>query len=288
MTDGTRTAGSPVTSHSMSLARYFLATGVPVDQFSFTRQTTAFLGILAILELALVLVFPTATVLLGVIAAGLIVLVWMKAGIRTRKWLWWNPVAVPLTQAEGAVALSATLMFAAGILVAGYEAVRFASGEKDLLTGYAFRQMLKEGPPRTLPVGSRAVHYSDPEMLTALKYELAKAGVPFKLDTREGKEYVVWTPEHNAVAEEIQRKLHEGPPAGGSVHFAQPATQQAFREWLLKRGIASEIVIRRGEEYVDWKEGPRELAKQFLQEYYRPCPEDEAASASAKAGQARC
>ena len=260
-----------------------------MDQFDFTRQTTAFLGILAILELALVLVFPAATVLLGLFAVALIVLVWMKAGIRTRKWLWWNPVAVPLTQAEGAVALSAALMFSAGILVSGYEAVRFASGERDnVLTGYVFRQMLKEGPPRTLPVGSRAVHYSDPEMLTALKYELAKAGVPFKLDTKEGKEYVVWTPEHNAVAEEIQRKLHEGPRPGGSAHFAQPATQQAFREWLLKRGIASEIVIRRGEEYVVWKEGPTALAKQFLQEYYKPCPEDKAAGASAKAGQARC
>ena len=42
---------------------------MPVDQFSFRRQTIAFLGILVVLELAIVLVFPVASVLLGVVAA---------------------------------------------------------------------------------------------------------------------------------------------------------------------------------------------------------------------------
>jgi len=60
---------------------------MPVDQFSFRRQTIAFLGILAVLELAIVLVFPAASVLLGVVAVMLIFFVWIKAGIRTRKWL---------------------------------------------------------------------------------------------------------------------------------------------------------------------------------------------------------
>src|SRR5574341_1104820 len=114
--------------------------------FTVTRQTITFLGFLALLELALVLVFPAASVLLGAVALLLIVLVWVKAGLRTRKWLWWNPVAVPLTQAEGAAALSAALLFCAGILVAGYEAARYASGERDLLTGYAFRYMLSNAP----------------------------------------------------------------------------------------------------------------------------------------------
>lgn len=259
-----------------------------MDQFSITRQTTAFLGILALLELAIVLIFPLLAVLFGAVAAPLMIFVWMKAGVRTGKWLWWNPVVVPLTQAEGAVVLSAAVMFATGILVTGYEAIRFASGERDLLTGYAFRYMLS-GAPSSRPVGTRAFSYSDPAMQQEFKDELAKAGIPFTLDTKKGKEYVVWTPEHNSAVERIEAKLREGPASGGrSVHFGNTATQQAFKEWLLKRGIAFEIVTMRGEEYVVWKEGPKDLAMQFMKERSVPCPKDAAASAGGKVEATRC
>jgi hypothetical protein len=244
-----------------------------MDPFSFTRQTIVFLAVLAALELAIVLVFPLIAVAAALIAAVLVIVIWVKAGVRTRKWLWWNPGSVPLTQAEGGIAVSAALLLAVGIVVTGVEAIRFASGERDLLTGYAFRHMTRETSPAR-PVGWRGTHYSSLEMQTALKSELVRAGIAFKVDTTDGKEFVHWAPEHDSAVEEIKRKLHEGPsPTGHSVHFDKAETREAFKIWLLKRHVPFEIVEMRGKEYVVWKEGTKELAMQFLKEHYQPCPD---------------
>ena len=134
-----------------------------MEAFSFTRQTIAFIGVLAATELAIFLLFPTAIVVLAVLAALLWLFVWLKIGVRAGRWFWWNPVAVPLTQIEGALALSAALMLSCGILVAGYEGIRFASGERQLLLGYVWRY-LRPIEVSTQPVSPRSLHYSDPAM----------------------------------------------------------------------------------------------------------------------------
>jgi hypothetical protein len=278
------------------LARYFtrssltflLPVRMPVDQFSFRRQTIAFLGILAILEVAIVLVFPAASVLLGVLAVMLIVFVWIKAGIRTRKWLWWNPAAVPLTQMEGAIALSAVLFFSVGILVTGYEANRYASGERDLLTGYAFRHMLSS-QPSSRPVGTRSSSYSDPAMQQRLKDELAKAGIPYALDVTDGKEFIKWSVEHNTAVEDIQRRKIDAMFSGGrNASFPDPALRQEFTDWLTRRGITYEVVKSSSGEFVVWDRGPNDLVRQFMEGRSTDCPPGAAASASGKAGQTRC
>ena len=261
---------------------------MPVDQFSFRRQTIAFLGILVVLELAIVLVFPAASVLLGVVAVMLIVFVWIKAGIRTRKWLWWNPAAVPLTQMEGATALSAVLFFSVGILVTGYEANRYASGERDLLTGYAFRYMLRSQPP-SRPAGTRSSSYSDPAMQQRLKDELAKAGIPYALDVTDGKEFIKWPVEHNAAVEDIKRRRVDTLFSGGrNASFPDPALRKEFTDWLARRGIPFEIVNSGGKEFVVWDRGPNDLVRQFMEGRSVDCPPGAAASASGKAGQTRC
>jgi hypothetical protein len=260
-----------------------------MDAFTFNRQTLAFLGILAVLELLIVLVFPVLAIVLAVVAFVLMAFVWLKAGIRTRKWLWWDLGKVPLTQVEGAIAASSALLFACGVLVGGIEAVRYASGERTLLTGYAFRHMLRESKPdvATRPVGMRGTHYSDPDMQMALKAELAKAGIPHKVETTDGKEFVMWAPENEAAVEEIQRKVHAAPSrTGRSVHFDKPATQQAFKAWLAKRGIAYETRTQGGKEFVVWKDGSPELAIEFLKDQHVPCPRESAAAGST--GQADC
>ena len=261
---------------------------MPVDQFSFRRQTIAFLGILVVLELAIVLVFPAASVLLGVVAVMLIVFVWIKAGIRTRKWLWWNPAAVPLTQMEGATALSAVLFFSVGILVTGYEANRYASGERDLLTGYAFRHMLRSQPP-SRPAGTHSSSYSDPAMQQRLKDELAKAGIPYALDVTDGKEFIKWPVEHNAAVEDIKRRRVDTLFSGGrNASFPDPALRQEFTDWLTQRGITYEVVNSSGGEFVVWDRGPNDLVRQFMEGRSVDCPPGAAASASGKAGQTRC
>jgi len=261
---------------------------MPVDQFSFRRQTIAFLGILAVLELAIVLVFPAASVLLGVVAVMLIVFVWIKAGIRTRKWLWWNPAAVPLTQMEGATAISAVLFFSVGILVTGYEANRYASGERDLLTGYAFRHMLRS-QPSSPPVGTRSSSYSDPAMQQRLKDELAKAGIPYALDVTDGKEFIKWPVEHNAAVEDIKRRRVDTLFSGGrNASFPDPALRKEFTDWLTQRGITYEVVNSSGGEFVVWDRGPNDLVLQFMEGRSVDCPPGTAASASGKTGQTRC
>jgi hypothetical protein len=260
-----------------------------MDPFTFNRQTLAFLGILAVLELLMVLVFPVLAIVSAVIAFFLMVFVWLKAGIRTRKWLWWNPGSVPLTQAEGAIAASSALLFACGLLVAGIEAARYASGERTLLVGYALRHTLGQSKPDVpaKPVGMRGTHYSDPDMQMELKAELFRAGIPFKVETTDGKEFVKWAHEHDAAVEEIQRKVRDASPrTGRSVHFDKAATQQEFKAWLAKRGIAYETTTRGGKEYVVWKDGSPELAIEFLKEQHMPCPRDTAAAGST--GQAGC
>lgn len=257
--------------------------------FTITAQTITFLGFIALLELAVLLVFPAASVLLGVVAAALIILVWLKAGLRTRKWLWWNPVAVPLTQAEGAAALSAALLFCVGVLVVGYEAARYASGERDLLTGYAFRYMLSS-TPSSRPVSTRATSYSDPALQQRLKNELAKAGIPYEIEITDGKEFVKWPVEHDAVVEEIKRtKVDTMFGEGRNASFPDPELRREFTEWLTRHGISYEIVTSSGgREFVVWEEGPKDLVRQFMESRAVECPPKAAAKASGAAKPARC
>ena len=262
-----------------------------MDRFTFDRQTLAFLGILALLELLMVLVFPVLAIVSAIVAFFLMVFVWLKAGIRTRKWLWWDLGNVPLTQVEGAIAASSALLFVCGVLVGGIEAVRYASGERSLLVGYALRHVLGDSKPDvpTRPVGMRGTHYSDPDMQTALKAELVKAGIPHKVETTDGKEFVLWAPGHDAAVEEIQRRVHEAPSrTGRSVHFDKAGTRQAFKAWLEKRGIAYETATRQGKEFVTWKDGSPELAIEFRKEQHMPGPRETTAQDAGSAGQAGC
>lgn len=263
-------------------------TSARVDPFTFTRQTTAFLGILAAFELAAVLVFPVIAVAFGALAALLLVIVWAKAGIRTRKWLWWNPVTVPLTQAEGAIAVSAALLLSVGVLLTGYEAIRFASGERDMLTGFAFRHMVSR-EPSSRPVSTRATSYSDPATQKRLKDELDKAGIPYVLEIDDGKEFVKWTAEYSAAVEEIQRRRVDTLFSGGrNASFPDPALRQEFTDWLTQRGIPYEIVHSSGQEFVVWEKGPEDLVRQFMESRSEDCPQGASPRASAKPGSSRC
>jgi ABC-type transport system substrate-binding protein len=263
----------------------------PAEPFVFTRQTAAFLGLLGALELLVVLVFPLLSLVFAVLALALLIVVWFKAGLRTRKWLWWRPATAPLTQAEGAITVAAAVLVAAGALVTGYEGIRFTSGKTDFLTGYIWWHLRQSAeapqPPPVRTRGARGTGYSNRDMQQALKDELAKAGIPYTLETRDGTEFVMWTEEHKAAVDGIMRKLHEGPARMRSVSFESPATQEEFKQWLLKRGIAYETSKTGDREYVSWKDGPADLAMQFMRERTVPC-EKKAAESSPAADTIRC
>jgi len=264
----------------------------PAEPFTFTRQTAAFLGLLCALELLVVLVFPLLSLVFAVLALALLIVVWLKAGLRTRKWLWWRPAAALLTQAEGAIAVSAAVLVTAGVLVTGYEGIRFTSGKTDFLTGPIWWHLRQSAEaPQQVPVrtrGTRGTGYSNRDIQQALKDELAKASIPYMLETRDGGEFIFWTEEHDAAVEEIKRKLHEGPPDGRSVSFENAATQEEFKQWLLKRGTAFEITKTGAREFVSWKEGPADLPMQFMKERAVPCEKKAAVESPQAADATRC
>jgi hypothetical protein len=240
-----------------------------MDAFSFTRQTAVFLAVLGTVELIVVLVFPMLALVLATLALILLVVVWLKTGLRARKWLWWNPAAVPLTQAEGALTVSGALLLGVGVLVTGYEAVAFTMGSRTLLSGVAWQLVRPpHETPRPLGLGMSGSHYSDPDRQQSLKDALTRAGIPYTLDTQDGKEFVHWPPEHDKAVEQIQRSVR-GEPAPGkhSIAFENAATHEEFKLWLVERRIPFEVVETPDKKkYVAWKDAPRDLAIQFLKE----------------------
>ena len=101
----------------------------------------------------------------------------------------------PLTRTEGVLALCATVFAIGGALVIAYATVMLGAGNATML---------------------------------------GQAMLPFRsAETREGKEYVKWSQEHDAAAEAISVRLRDGPfPQSGRTHFQDPQVQKAFAAWL--------------------------------------------------------
>jgi len=126
------------------------------------------------------------------------------------------------------------------------------------------------------------VNYSDAERQQAFKDALGKAGIRYKLETREGKEFVGWTRAQDPAVREI-RKQFDGSelPPRRSVSFDNPALDKEFTAWLAGKGLKHEKRNARGREYIVW-EGPDDLVHQFMRE--RPSvPCDKKVSASGAA-----
>ncbi|HKX38910.1 MAG TPA: hypothetical protein VJN20_09660, partial [Burkholderiales bacterium] len=120
--------------------------------------------------------------------------------------------------------------------------------------------------------------YGDAETQERFKQELARAGIPFEVESRDGKEWVGWTQDHNAAVEAIHLKVSEGPlPAGRSMGFGDPAHHKEFAEWLARKGVKSETVRAYGKEYLVWEEGAGEalaLMNEFHAERAKKCKEE--------------
>jgi hypothetical protein len=225
-----------------------------MEQFKFTPQAIAFLSVVAVLAIAVTVLAPLAAVALGALAVVLLPLIWLKAAIRSGK------IVTPFTAVEGAIALSALLLVGAGISVTGYVMWRIGTGHAVSLAG-AMLPGIRPGPP----VGSKSVHYSDPDRMQRLKDELAKAGVPYTVQNREGKEFIAWPAQHNATAEAIDEKLRNKPwPNNRNAFFKDPDLRKQFTDWLTEKGIKHETVMTHGEPYIVWEESGGDAAKDFM------------------------
>jgi hypothetical protein len=123
------------------------------------------------------------------------------------------------------------------------------------------------------PVGVKAVSYPNPVMQKQFKDALLKAGVPHKVKTQNGKEYVQWRPEDSPAVEEIEGRVKGAAlPSGRNASFADPAFQARFKDWLTQKGVPFEVVSARGSEYVVWDEGRGDLVQEFSRQLAEPCP----------------
>lgn len=227
-----------------------------MELFSLNRQAFAFLIVIAVTAGLMVLLSPFLLLALGGLSAVVLIVVWLRTVVRGRN------VIAPFGAAEGALALSALLFVIGGAMAGGMMVARVGLPESFSL----FRAMLPfDSTPKGARIGSRSVSYSDPDTQQRLKDELARAGVPFTTEAREGKEYVAWPREHDTVAEAVQKRIHEGPfPGGRNGHFPDAKLQKDFTDFLKRKGVRHEVVKTRGEDWVYWEATPDDLVKEFM------------------------
>ena len=233
--------------------------------FKLDRQAKAFLAVLVVLALAMVPLAPFASLAFGALSLVVLCVVFLIALARNRR------LFGPLTQTEGALAVAAGTFAVSGALVVVYAILMLGAGNAMMLS-HAMLPFRSSDAPR---LGDSSVWYSDADKQQQLKDGLRRAGVPFKVETREGKEYVKWPHEHDAVAQEIGRKLREGPfPNGRQTRFGDPAMQKEFADWLTSKGVKHETVKQHGEDWIFW-DGGENLAHEFMTSRpVKPCKND--------------
>jgi hypothetical protein len=246
-----------------------------MEPFRLDRQAKVFLAVLVVLALAMVPLAPFASLAFGALSLVVLCVVFLIALARNRR------LFGPLTQTEGALAVAAGTFALGGALVVVYAILMLGAGNAMMLS-HAMLPFRSGDGPRA--VGNSSVWYSDADTQKALKEALTKAGVPFELETREGKEYVTWSYKHDEAARAINEKLRQAPisgpsglPAGRSMSFGDPAHHKEFAQWLARKGVKSGTIESHGQQYLVWDEGagdPRQLMNEFFAEKARRCREE--------------
>jgi hypothetical protein len=223
---------------------------------------SAFAYVLALTIVCGVLLFlaPAVLVLLGVLAAFVLAVVWVKAGLRTGIWFFLRPASA-LNMSERSAWTASAVIVLFGLAAAAYSS--FLVG----LAGNPLRLPLSFGDPS---VGARAVTYSDPQTQEALKRGLDASGVPHRVEKRDdGKEWISWAPKDNDAAEQVVRAVVGEPlPTGRNLSLGDSRHEEEFISWLSKRGVPNRRVMSHGKFFVVWEgdETSEELMQEFLRD----------------------
>ena len=230
-----------------------------MEPFRLTRQSIAFIAVMAAVALVVAVAAPFGSIALGAVALLAIGAVLVKAMLRTRQW--W-----PLTAVEGTIALSGLVLVAGSAGVVAYSIVRLGTDSGlPMMIGWPYVDPNRAGE-RT-----HGVSYSDPSAQQRLKDGLREAGIPFTVKTEDGKEFVNWKQEHHAAAEAISAKA--GDPLSGrrNAHFPDAKLQAQFLDWLKQKSVKHEVVEIRGQDYVVWDESAGDAARQFMESRGADC-----------------
>ena len=203
-------------------------------------------------------------------------------------WLVFAVGTVLTLAVAGVIYLFATPLYRKGSAAARWDTIGFLT----LIAGvtvYAVantdfsREAGLEEDTRTISVGppvfsrknsdgiTSSVHYGDAATQQALKDALDKSGIPYKLEMRDGEEFVGWTRAHDAGARKIKRQVDGSDlPPGRNVSFNNPVLQKEFVAWLTGKGVKHETTTAYGREHIVW-EGPDDLFRKFMTEKPSDC-----------------
>jgi hypothetical protein len=246
-----------------------------VERFELNRLTVTFLLLIAVVAVVVAVAAPFGSIALAALSLLAVGVVLIKAMFRTRRW--W-----PLTAVEGTIAASGLVLLVGGLGVVGVSLVRFGMGEQlGMMVGWPYVDRSRG------EVGSRAVHYSDPDTRQRLKDELGAAGIPFTTKQEEGKEFIRWSSQHNAAAEAINEKVRAGPfGSGRNVHIPDAALHGEFVGWLTGKRIEHKVVRNDGKDWVVWDDSAGDLMRQFMES--RGSADCKGKVAAGKAESSRC
>lgn len=123
-----------------------------------------------------------------------------------------------------------------------------------LVCAAALSSCIRFGDGTTTTV-SESISFADEKQQAAFERGLTDAGIPFKIEMRDGMRHAVWTPEHAQAAGQVKLSIVGEPlPADRHIAFAPPERQEEFKSWLREQGIPFTTRVSRDREYVIWYE----------------------------------
>jgi len=97
--------------------------------------------------------------------------------------------------------------------------------------------------------------FVDPKEQAAFERGLTEAGIPYKIDIRDGSRYASWEGEYSQAASQVRVSTFGEPlPIGRHVAFGPPEHQEKFKSWLREQDIPYTTRVKGGREYVIWEQ----------------------------------
>ena len=95
-------------------------------------------------------------------------------------------------------------------------------------------------------------NYENPAQQEQFKAALSRAGIPFTLEARNGKEFVKWESQSASAVAGVQLALFGPALPSGRNYAADGPRHEEFKQWLRANGIPYSVQVSHGREFVVW------------------------------------
>jgi hypothetical protein len=131
----------------------------------------------------------------------------------------------------------------------------------------------------TTTVKEERISFNSPEEQAAFERGLSEAGIPFKVEIKEGVRYATWSGEHSSAANRVRTTVLGVPlPPGRHISFSPSEHQEKFKSWLSENAISYTTKVSHGREYVIWDEADSIKVKSW--KHFGPAAQQEAPNPS--------